>query len=99
MLWSGKQPGGRRQLADLAEIHHRNLVAAILYDAEIAGNEHVGQAEIPLQSFQQNEALCLDRHVQRRDRSVADDPCRRSEELRSELQSLIRNSYDVFRLK
>ena len=40
------------------------------------GDEHVGQAELGLQILQQIHHLRLDRHVQRRDRLVADDQLR-----------------------
>ena len=63
----------RRDLDDLAEIHHRDAVADVLHHGEIVGDEQVGQAELALQVLQQVDDLRLDRDVERGDRLVADD--------------------------
>ena len=57
----------------LAEVHDRDPVADVLDDAHVVGDEQVGQAELALEVLQQVEDLRLDRHVERRDRLVADD--------------------------
>jgi hypothetical protein len=61
----------------LAEIHDGDAVAEMCSTTcEVVGNEDVGEAELCLQVLQQVEDLRLHRHVQRRDRLVADDQIR-----------------------
>ena len=43
------------------------------HHAEIVRDEQIGEAELVLQVLQQVDHLRLDRHVERRDRLVADD--------------------------
>ena len=43
------------------------------HDAEIVGDEQVGEFELVAQVLEQIDDLRLDRHVERRDRLVADD--------------------------
>ena len=47
--------------------------ADVLDDRQIVGDEEIGEAELLLQVLQQIDDLGLDRHVERRDRLVADD--------------------------
>ena len=37
---------GRRDLDDLAEVHHRDPVADVAHDREVVRDEEVGQAEL-----------------------------------------------------
>ena len=60
-------------LHHLAEIHDSNIVGEVLDDGEVVGDENVGQPHVLLKLLEQIENLRLDRHVQRRDRLVADD--------------------------
>jgi hypothetical protein len=62
-----------RDLDDLAEIHHGDAVGDVLHDRQVVRDEDVGEAEAGLQVAQQVDDLRLDRHVERRDRLVADD--------------------------
>ncbi len=63
----------RPDLDDLAEVHHRDPVADVLDHRQVVGDEQVCQPEPLAQVGQQVEDLALDRHVERRDRLVADD--------------------------
>ena len=67
---------GVGDLDQLADVHHRDAVADVLDDAQVVGDEQVGQAELVLQVLEQVEDLRLDRDVERRDRLVADDQLR-----------------------
>ena len=62
-----------RLFDDLAEIHHRDLVAELLDHAEVVGDENIGQAALALQALEQIENLRLDRNIKRGYRLVADD--------------------------
>ena len=73
MLRIGKQRAARRELDDAAEIHHRDAMADVLDDREVVRDEEIGQAELRLQIHEQVDDLRLHRHVERRDRLVADD--------------------------
>jgi hypothetical protein len=64
------------QLHDLPEIHHGDAVADVSHDREIVGDEQIAEPELLLQVHQQIEDLRLNRHVERRDRFVADDELR-----------------------
>jgi hypothetical protein len=64
---------GFRQLHDLAEIHHGDPVAHVPDHGKIMSDDHEGQPEALLQVFEQIDDLRLDRHVEGRDRLVADD--------------------------
>ena len=64
---------GRRDLDDLADIHHGHAIADMLHDGEVVGDEEIGQPEVVLQVEQQVDDLRLDRDVERRDRLVGDD--------------------------
>ena len=54
-------------------IHDRHLVADMLDDAEVVGDEDRGDAEVLLQVDEQVEDLRLHAHVERADRFVGDD--------------------------
>ena len=64
---------GRRELDDLAEVHHRDAVGDVAHDAEVVRDEDVGQRELVLQVVEQVHDLRLDRDVERRDGLVGDD--------------------------
>ena len=72
----GEQRTARRELDNSTEIHHRDAVRDVLDDCEVMRNEKIGQAELRLQIDQQVDDLRLHRHVERRDRFVADDHLR-----------------------
>ena len=65
--------GGRRDLDDLAEVHHGHAVGDVADDREVVGDEQVGQPEVVLEALEQVDDLRLDRHVEGADRLVADD--------------------------
>ena len=71
-----EQAGLAGRLNDTAEIHHRHPVADVLDDSQVVGNEQIGQLELVLQVHQQINDLRLYRHVERRDRFVANDQLR-----------------------
>ena len=62
----GEELGGRRQLHDLARVHHRDPVHRLVDDAQIVGDQDQGHAELPLERHEQPEDLGLDRHVEGR---------------------------------
>ena len=66
----------RRDLDDLAEIHHGDAVAQVPDHRKIVRDEDVGEAEAVAQRLEQVDDLRLDRDVERRDRLVADDEVR-----------------------
>ena len=63
----------RALLDDAPGVHHGHMVGDVLDDADVVGDEEVGQAELALQLFEQVEDLRLHAHIQRRGRLVADD--------------------------
>ena len=67
---------GRPELHDLAQVHDRDPVGDVADDAEVVGDEEVGEAELLLQVLEQVEDLGLDRDVERRDGLVGDDQLR-----------------------
>ena len=52
-------------LDDLAEVHHRDLVADVAHDGQVVRDEHVREAELVLQVLEQVDHAGLDRHVER----------------------------------
>jgi hypothetical protein len=62
-----------RLLDDLAEIHHRDLVAEALDHAEIMRDEDVGQETLALEALEQIENLHLDGDIEGGHRLVTDD--------------------------
>ncbi len=63
----------RAGLDDAPRVHHRDPLAEVPHDGEVVGDEEVAQAALGLQAHQQVEDLALYRHVQGRDRLIADD--------------------------
>ena len=61
---------GRRHLNDFAEIHYRHSVAESFNNGKIVRNENIGQIELRPEVSKQCQNLCLDRHIQRRDRFI-----------------------------
>jgi hypothetical protein len=55
---------GRRDLADLAEVHHAHAVADVLHDGEVVRDEDHGEAVPGLHVLEQVEDLRLHRHVE-----------------------------------
>ena len=66
----------RRQLHDLAEVHHRDPIGDVPDDGEVVRDEEVREVELALQCLEQIDDLRLDRDVERRHRLVADDEVR-----------------------
>jgi hypothetical protein len=64
---------GRRKLDDLAEVHDRDAVGDMPDDAEIVGDEDIGQRELVLQVVEQVHDLRLNRDVECRDGLVGHD--------------------------
>ncbi len=69
----GKQLLGGTDLAQPAEIHHRDPVADCFYHSQIVGDEEQRQPKTRLHILEQIEDLCANRDVERRYRLVADD--------------------------
>src|SRR5262249_28430030 len=64
---------GRRDLDDLAQVHHGYAGRDVLDDREVVGDEQVREAELGLQILEQVHDLRLDRDVEGGDRLVGDD--------------------------
>ena len=71
----GENLFGRALLDDAAGLHDGDGVGHMADDANVVADEHHGQIELALQVEQQVEHLRLHRHVERRDRFVADREC------------------------
>ena len=56
-----------------AQIHNHDRVGHMAHDGHVVGDEHVGQPQLLLKILHQVDDLCLDRHIQGRNRLVADD--------------------------
>ena len=74
------------------------------HDAQVVGDEQVGQAEVVLQVVEQVDDLGLDRDVESRDRLVEDDQLRLEREgagdadpLALTARELVREAVDVLR--
>ena len=59
-------------LDDAAQVHHRDAVADVAHHGQVVRDEEIGQAQPLLQVHQHVHHLRLDRHVEGRDRLVAD---------------------------
>ena len=59
-------------LHNLPEIHHRHIVADEAHNAEIMGDEKIGQSHLFLHILQNGDNLYLNRHIQGGDRLVTD---------------------------
>ena len=57
-------------------------------DGEVVRDEEVGELELLLQLLEEIDDLCLDRHVERRDRLVRDDEIRIQRECAGEADAL-----------
>ena len=64
---------GGSDLHYLAQIHDRHAIAHILDDSQVMSDKAVREAEAPLEIPEQIDHLGLDRHVESRDRLIADD--------------------------
>ena len=89
-------------LDDLAQVHHRDPVGDVADDAEVVGDEHVGEPELVLQVLEQVDDLRLDRDVEGRDGLVGDDHLRLQREragdadaLALAARELVREALDV----
>ena len=66
----------RPDLTELPEKHDAHAVCQIPHDGKVVADEQKGQLAGGLQLLQQVQNLILHRHIQRRDRLVADDEAR-----------------------
>ncbi len=93
-------------LHDPAEVHHSDPVGDVAHDGQVVRDEDVGQPELVLQVLEQVDDLGLDRHVERRDRLVADDQLRAQRDgpgdtdaLALAAGELVRIAVEVFRVQ
>ena len=56
-----------------AKIHDADIIAYMLHDGEVVGNENISQIHVALQISEQVYYLSLNRHVESRNRLVADN--------------------------
>ena len=68
------------------------------HDAEVVGDEQVGQAELVLQVVEQVDDLRLDRDVERRDRLVGDDELRVQRERAGDADALALAARELVRV-
>ena len=73
MQRGGEQLGGRGDLDDPPEVHHRHAVGEVLDDRQVVGDEDHRQSVVVAQRGEEVEDLRLHRHVERRDRLVGDE--------------------------
>src|SRR5262245_50364748 len=66
----------RRDLDDLAQVHHCHARRDVLDDREIVRDEEIGEPELRLEILEQVHDLGLDRDVERGHRLVGDDELR-----------------------
>ena len=71
MLRLPTQPLRFRHLHHLPQIHHHDRIAHVLNDAEIVGNEYIGEMKFLLYVFHEVEHLSLDRDIERGNGLVA----------------------------
>ncbi len=71
MLGAGEEVVGIALLDDAAEIHHGDAPAHLPHDPQVMADEEHGDAEAFLQVDEEVHHLRLDRHVEGRDRLVA----------------------------
>ena len=76
MAGRGEHVVRRCRLDDAAEVHHGHPVGDVLDDAEVVGDDEVGEVELALQPLEQVDDLRLDGDVERRHGLVADDESR-----------------------
>ena len=66
----------------VAQIHNADLIGNVLHHGQVMRNKQIGHIVLFLQILQQIDDLCLDTHIQRGNRLVADDElwlqCQRS---------------------
>jgi len=65
--------GRRAAFDDPSRIHHHHLVRDRPGDGQVVRDEQVGKAQFVVEPGEQVEDLRADRHIERRDRLVADD--------------------------
>ena len=88
----------RRQLDDLAEVHHGDAVAEELDRGEVVGDEQAREAELLLQVAQQVEDGRLHGDVERRHRLVGDQQARRDAERPREADALALPARELVRV-
>ena len=59
-----EQPLRRGALHDLAQVHHRDVVAHMAHHRQVVGDEQVGEAQLLLELVEEVQHLGLDRHVE-----------------------------------
>src|SRR5579875_2736803 len=64
---------GPGKLDDLTDVHHRHPIADVFNDAQIVGDEEIGQTKLTLKILQEIQNMSTHRHIECRDRLVADD--------------------------
>ena len=64
MAGRGEQVVRRCRLDDAAEVHHGHPVGDVLDDAEVVGDDEVGEVELALQPLEQVDDLRLDGDVE-----------------------------------
>ncbi len=65
-----------RDLDDFTQIHHGDTVRNVMHHEQIVGDEQIRDAQLVLQLLKHIDDLRLNRHIQRRNRLVADDELR-----------------------
>ena len=85
-------------LHHLAQVHDGDPVRYVFDHRQVVSDEEVGQAELLLQAFEQVHDLGLDRHVEGRDRLVADDQRRVDREGAGDADALALTAAELVRV-
>ena len=88
MFWLEIKVFGFPEFDDFADVHHGNPIRNVLDDAQIVGDEQVGEFELGLKVFEEVQNLRLNRHVECGDGLVGDDQIRMRRERSSNADAL-----------
>ena len=83
---------------DSAQVHHRHPVGHVFNHTQVMCYEQVRQPEAFLQVLHQVDDLCLYRHVEGRDRFVADDEARSQRECARNTDTLTLAARELVRI-
>ena len=76
MILVGKDLCGSSLLYHLSQIHHRDIIGDMLDHGQVVGDKQICEIPLLLELHHQVQNLCLNGHVQSRDRLIADHKLR-----------------------
>ena len=98
MAWRTQHDRGRSGLDEAPEIHHAHVSRDLAHHREVVRDEDIAECELALQVGKQIEDLRLNRHIERRDRLVADDHPRSGGERAGNRQALALPAREFMRI-